>query len=76
MSERAILVKADGARGPGLGLLPRCVRRVSASAPARDDRLVEFEVVSGNAAFREGERFYLSAAEARKAYPSTLISLL
>lgn len=74
MSERAILVKADGARGPGLGLLPRCVRRLSAAPSEREDRLVEFEVVSGNAAFREGERFYLSATEAGKAYPATRLS--
>jgi hypothetical protein len=30
--------------------------------------MYEFEVVTGNAAYREGERFYLTPAQAKRAY--------
>jgi len=58
--------KDDGA---GFALLPRCVRLL-ASQEACVRTFCEFEVVSGNAAYREGERFYLTRAKARRAYPS------
>lgn len=76
MDERAVsetvletvLEKAEGAdHCAGLGLLPRSVRLLGAG----ETGLCEFEVVNGNAAYREGERFYLSAAKAQKAYPAT-----
>jgi hypothetical protein len=69
MDERAILEKADGAEGADLGLLPKSVRLLAASG-AGAEALCEFEVVSGNAAFREGERFYLTPSRALKAYPA------
>jgi hypothetical protein len=74
MDRRAVLIKDDGALGASLGLLPRSVRFLGAS-PAGDDGeaacgLYEFEVVSGNAAYREGERFYLTPTQAQKAYPA------
>jgi hypothetical protein len=70
MDAREILLKADGARGD-LGLLPRSVRVLAGATEALGDGLVEFEVVSGNAAYREGERFFLTPAKARRAYPAT-----
>lgn len=36
--------------------------------------MYEFEVVSGNAAYREGERFYLTPAQAQRAYPAAWLS--
>jgi hypothetical protein len=42
--------------------LPKHVRFLGAG------RLYEFEVVAGNASYREGERFYLTPAQARRAY--------
>lgn len=71
MDERTILEKAAGAQGAGLGLLPRNVRFLGAQGA---DSLCEFEVVSGNAAYREGERFYLTPANAQKAYPAASLS--
>jgi hypothetical protein len=67
MDERTILEKADGAKGSDLGPLPRSVRLLGAPS---GDGLCEFEVVRGNAAYREGERFYLTAAKAQRAYPA------
>lgn len=51
------------------GLLPPSVRLLAAPSGA----LCEFEVVSGNAAYREGERFYLTPERASRAYPTALI---
>jgi hypothetical protein len=65
----AILEKADDAAGADLGLLPKSVRQLVPSADGAEG-LCEFEVVSGNAAFREGERFYLTPSKALKAYPA------
>jgi hypothetical protein len=70
MDAREILVKAEEARGADLRLLPKNVRLLGGPTDAFSDDLVEFEVVSGNAAYREGERFFLSPAKARKAYPA------
>jgi hypothetical protein len=53
------------AQGGVLGRLPKNVRRVGA---ALQPNLVEFEVVVGNASYREGEHFYLTAEQARRAY--------
>ncbi|WP_159726039.1 hypothetical protein [Methylosinus sp. Ce-a6] len=59
--------KDDGA---GFALLPRSVRLLAWPREACARAFCEFEVVSGNAAYREGERFYLTRAKARRAYPS------
>jgi hypothetical protein len=58
---------------PSTGL-PKCVRPLDGGwtqdAPTVQfaGQMVEFEVVTGNAAYREGERFYLTAAQAKYAY--------
>ncbi|ATQ70111.1 hypothetical protein [Methylosinus trichosporium] len=70
MDAREILVKAEEARSADLRLLPRSVRFLGGTTGMISDGLVEFEVVSGNAAYREGERFFLTPAKARKAYPA------
>jgi hypothetical protein len=36
--------------------------------PQPSNGMYEFEVVTGNAAYREGERFYLTAAQAERVY--------
>jgi hypothetical protein len=63
--------------GPFLSQLPKKVRLVGeapetggADDPSND--LYEFEVVMGNASYKEGERFYLTPAQAQRAYFSTL----
>lgn len=63
-----------------LGQLPKNVRLVGGPdmiggpdmglAPQDPDKLYEFEVLTGNACYREGERFYLTPAQARRAYLS------
>ncbi len=60
-----LAVPQAGARGGFLGRLPKNVRRIGV---ARTASLVEFEVVVGNASYREGEHFYLTAEQARRAY--------
>lgn len=72
----AILLKGDGELDAFSTRLPRSVRLVGPSlqqvtAPPPQAGLYEFEVVSGNAAYREGERFYLTPAQAQRAYPAT-----
>jgi hypothetical protein len=52
-------------QGGAFGRLPKNVRRVGV---ALQPNFVEFEVVVGNASYREGEHFYLSAEQARRAY--------
>ena len=44
---------------------------------ALQPNFVEFEVVVGNASYREGEHFYLTAEQARRAYsaPAQLAAL-
>jgi hypothetical protein len=60
--------------GAFLGQLPKNVRLVGGPdmglAPQDPDKLYEFEVLTGNACYREGERFYLTPAQARRAYLS------
>jgi hypothetical protein len=56
--------------------LPRQVRlrardALSGGSIAPGAGVYEFEVVTGNAAWREGERFYLTPAQAERAYFST-----
>jgi hypothetical protein len=46
------------------GRLPKQARRVSPPGAA----LIEFVVIVGNASYREGEHFYLTAEQARRAY--------
>lgn len=79
MDGEAILIKEEGELGAYLSRLPRSVRFLGTSpgrpndaspAGARASGLCEFEVVSGNAAYREGERFYLTPAQAQRAYPA------
>lgn len=57
-----------------LGQLPKNVRLVGGPdislAPQDQEKLYEFEVLTGNACYREGERFYLTPAQARRAYLS------
>jgi hypothetical protein len=74
MKGAAICEKDDEVRGADFGLLPRSVRFVGANGGASVGGLCEFEVVSGNAAYREGERFYLTPAKAQKAYPTALLT--
>ncbi|HXY59502.1 MAG TPA: hypothetical protein VEH76_13085 [Methylocystis sp.] len=58
-----------------LRLLPRSVRLVSPTsrleAPASPEDLCEFEVVAGNAAYKQGEHFYLRRSKALRAYGDT-----
>ena len=65
-------------KGQGLSLsrLPKKVRLLG-EVPGKADCLLEpsaglfeFEVVTGNAAYKEGEHFYLTPAQARRAYLS------
>lgn len=67
----AVLRRSDHAPG-----LPKRVRlrgggaaAEGSSSPQTGD--YEFEVVTGSAAWREGERFYLTAAQALRAYFET-----
>jgi len=56
-------------RGSFLGRLPKNVRRVGTTFhPNLQETLLEFVVVVGNASWREGEHFYLTAEQARRAY--------
>ena len=59
-------VANPSAQGGVLGRLPKNVRRVGAAHAAN---FVEFVVVVGNASYCEGEHFYLTAEQARRAYP-------
>lgn len=52
-------------------LLPKSVRRVDQAA-AFDAELCEFEVLTGNAAYKAGEHFYLTHAQAAQAYGTNL----
>jgi hypothetical protein len=59
--------------GPFLSRLPKHVRLVNGAwgdgpiGPNSND-LYEFEVVTGNASYMEGERFYLTPGQAKIAY--------
>jgi hypothetical protein len=69
----AAAVLRRSALAPGLPkqvCLRGCGALSGGSIPSRD-RVYEFEVVTGNAAWREGERFYLTPAQAERAYFST-----
>jgi hypothetical protein len=59
------------------GLLPKNVRFLGKSPTPFNEPstgLYEFEVVKGNAAYREGERFYLTPAQAQRAYQIALLA--
>jgi hypothetical protein len=60
-------VPNPSAQGSVLGRLPKNVRRVGAALQPNFP-LLEFEVVVGNASYCEGEHFYLTAEQARRAY--------
>lgn len=70
----AISLRDGGALNASLSLLPKNVLLLGEAAPLTGDApeplagLYEFEVVTGNAAYREGERFYLTQAQAKRAY--------
>lgn len=76
MREKAILLKGDGALDAFSLRLPRSVRLIGASIEPSGPRslpgLYEFEVVSGNACYREGERFYLTPAQALRVYGGSI----
>jgi hypothetical protein len=61
-------------QGASSSLLPKNVRFLGEAPTVTEDvsrpstGMCEFEVVTGNAAYREGERFYLTPAQARRAY--------
>ena len=61
-------------RGAPLGRLPKSVRMLGkqpaerSGASERGGAIYEFEVVTGNAAYRAGERFFLTAGQAQRAY--------
>jgi hypothetical protein len=59
-----------------LSRLPKHVRLVKGASgqgadPPDPNDLYEFEVVTGNASYMEGERFYLTPAQAQRAYFSS-----
>jgi len=60
------------AHDAALRLLPRIVRFVGPmsvlEAPASPEDLCEFEVLTGNAAYKRGEHFYLKRSKALRAY--------
>ncbi len=62
-----------GARNGFFGRLPKNARRTGATHFAN---LVEFVVVTGNASYREGEHFYLTAEQARRAYSGASAQLV
>ncbi|HUI22557.1 MAG TPA: hypothetical protein VLZ74_16140 [Methylocella sp.] len=75
MAEDAgVLVRKGRAGGVSLSWLPkqvRLIREVPAKAGNTGQLLTgmyEFEVAMGNAAYQEGERFYLTRAQAQQAY--------
>lgn len=55
----------EGALDAARRLLPKSARLVARKAVAG---LWEFEVVTGNAAYKTGEHFYLTQAQADRAY--------
>ncbi len=61
-------------QGASLRRLPKSVRFLGKwpadadCAPDRSSGMYEFEVVTGNAAYQEGERFYLTHGEAQRVY--------
>jgi hypothetical protein len=77
MQRQTVLLKENGALDAFSSRLPRTVRLVGPSlrtTQALPMDFYEFEVVSGNACYREGERFYLTPVQARRAYPALPLS--
>jgi hypothetical protein len=79
--DAAILLREERERFAVSRLLPKSVRLLrarkdGARSPAKGgkpaDAMCEFEVVTGNAAYCKGEHFYLTPAQARRAYGSAL----
>jgi hypothetical protein len=64
-----------GALDAARRLLPKSVRRVEREA-AFESGLCEFEVVTGNAAYKTGEHFYLTRAQADQAYGRRAFTML
>jgi len=67
-SNERLIVLDEEALDAALRLLPRSVRFLGQTPARIDAGLCEFEVVSGNAAYKQGEHFYLTQAQARRAY--------
>ena len=55
-------------RGDRLSRMPKSVRFLGRGPGEMASGMCEFEVVTGNAAYREGERFYLTPGEAQRVY--------
>jgi hypothetical protein len=61
-------------QGASLSRLPKNVRFLGKwpaetdCPPEKSAGMYEFEVVTGNASYREGERFYLTHGEAQRVY--------
>jgi hypothetical protein len=61
-------------QGASLSRLPKNVRFLgevptkTGCEPQSTTLMYEFEVLTGNAAYREGERFYLTPAQAQRVY--------
>jgi hypothetical protein len=55
-----------------LRFLPRDVLLLRGAREGEREGLCEFEVTSGNASWREGEHFYLTAAQADTAYAAAV----
>lgn len=64
----------DQERDVSLNRLPKSVRfigkgpAVARCEPRSSNPMCEFEVLTGNASYREGEHFYLTPAQAKRAY--------
>jgi hypothetical protein len=66
---KSMRLREQDAETRALRMLPREVKLLGAPDGEREG-LCEFEVTSGNAAWREGKHFYLTRAQARTAYAS------
>ncbi len=65
---KSMFLRQDAEQNTALRHLPRNVRLVGAARAQEGNGFYEFEVVMGNAAYREGEHFYLTPAKAQCAY--------
>jgi hypothetical protein len=65
---KPMFLRQDVEQSTALRHLPKNVRLVGAARAQEGNGLYEFEVVMGNAAYREGEHFYLTPAKAQCAY--------
>lgn len=71
MDRHAKIFVREAPEHGALALLPKTVRllREALGEGAQGfDAMCEFEVVAGNAAYQKGERFFLTPAQAKRAY--------